>query len=156
MKEIWKSVNDKYSVSNYGNVRHKINKKNLSPVFNKGYKFVCVERRKLHPVHRLVAAAFCEKKDGCNFVDHIDGNKTNCNSSNLEWVTQSENNRRSFKNGQAAIGSRKNQSSLIEKDIIHIRDEANRGIRITDLSKGYSVSTSAISQIVNRKTWTHV
>ena len=36
---------------------------------------------------------------GCSMVDHIDEDKTNCNASNLRWVTRSENNNKSFKRG---------------------------------------------------------
>lgn len=43
-------------------------------------------------IHRLVAIHFIDKVDGKEFVNHIDGVKTNNESSNLEWVTPSENN----------------------------------------------------------------
>jgi len=38
--------------------------------------------------HVLVASAWVDNPDWANnlFVDHIDGNKSNCNSSNLRWV----------------------------------------------------------------------
>jgi hypothetical protein len=40
-------------------------------------------------VHRLLALAFVENSDPNNkkIVDHIDGNKTNNNIKNLNWVT---------------------------------------------------------------------
>lgn len=46
-----------------------------------------------HPmlVHRLVAAAFVGRADGREFVNHIDGNKTNNTAANLEWCTRTEN-----------------------------------------------------------------
>jgi NUMOD4 motif/HNH endonuclease len=42
-------------------------------------------------IHKLVATAFIFKEDGKVEVNHKDGNKTNNNTSNLEWVTKSEN-----------------------------------------------------------------
>ena len=47
-------------------------------------------------VHRLVAEAFVSGKtnDRCH-VNHIDGNRSNNNATNLEWVTRSENMRHS-------------------------------------------------------------
>lgn len=47
--------------------------------------------RKHYFVHRLVAEVFVAgKQDGLQ-VNHKDGNKLNCDYSNLEWVTPSEN-----------------------------------------------------------------
>ena len=43
--------------------------------------------------HRLVALLFLEKPDGCNVVNHIDGNKLNNHFSNLEWCTAYDNNK---------------------------------------------------------------
>lgn len=44
-------------------------------------------------IHRIVAEAFLEKPlfDGCNAVDHIDGDRTNNAAANLRWVTPEEN-----------------------------------------------------------------
>lgn len=49
--------------------------------------------------HRLVALSFLEKPDGKDIVNHIDGNKSNCRLSNLEWVTAAENSRHAVDTG---------------------------------------------------------
>lgn len=42
-------------------------------------------------IHRAVAETFLPQPDGCNVVNHKDGNKQNNELSNIEWVSQSEN-----------------------------------------------------------------
>ena len=41
--------------------------------------------------HRLVASTFCENPNNLEQVNHIDGNKRNNKSSNLEWISASDN-----------------------------------------------------------------
>lgn len=59
-----------------------------------GYKFGMIQ------LHRIVALAFVPNPDPeiNTTVDHIDGNKLNNAASNLEWVSQGENNRRAYAN----------------------------------------------------------
>ena len=42
-------------------------------------------------IHRLVAETFLSRPRGCNVVNHIDGNKSNNNVSNLEWTNHKGN-----------------------------------------------------------------
>ena len=67
------------------------------------------------PVHRIVASAF---KYDTYFdkatVDHIDGNKLNNRISNLEWVSQSENEKRSYQNGRQGAWADKTRIYPIE------------------------------------------
>lgn len=55
-----------------------------------GYLTTTVRHRK-YPVHRLVALAFVPVVEGKKLVNHIDGDKHNNASTNLEWVTHAEN-----------------------------------------------------------------
>lgn len=109
MKEIWKRIEglENYEVSNLGRVRSidRIvecnNKKRLFKgqilkqyVLKNGYLKVCIclkGKTKNLLVHRLVANAFVPNERNVKYVDHIDTDKTNNISSNLKWVTASEN-----------------------------------------------------------------
>lgn len=46
---------------------------------------------KTYALHRLIAYAFLENPENKEHVNHIDGNKKNNAISNLEWVTNTEN-----------------------------------------------------------------
>ena len=51
-------------------------------------------------VHRLICEAFNGPHPaGKEFVNHIDGDKRNNDSSNLEWVSCAENNRHAYEHG---------------------------------------------------------
>ena len=70
---------------------------------NRGYLLINLSKdgkQKTFSVHRLVAETFLEADNKRNDVDHIDGDKTNNNISNLRWATHSEN----MQNKRAAKG----------------------------------------------------
>lgn len=100
MEEIWKPVvgfEKFYEVSNTGKVKSlrsgKLRK--LIPNSKNGYLYVVLcgtDFKNTFTVHRLVAMAFCEKPNGCDFINHKDEDKHNNNAENLEWVTKYYNN----------------------------------------------------------------
>lgn len=117
MNEIWRDVpiDGNYQVSSLGRARSKprrvnckggtrmIKGKILKPIIapSTGYtqiRLSSVEgERKVHLLHRLVALAFCEgHKDGL-VVNHKNGIRHDNRASNLEWVTQSENHKHSYR-----------------------------------------------------------
>ena len=106
----------KYEISNKGNVRSRqpryvINKGFVSrdpylmkPMDNgRGYKYIFLSGhgfRDRRYIHRLVAMHFLPQKDEYSLtVNHKDGDKSNNTLSNLEWMTQSENNQHARETG---------------------------------------------------------
>ncbi|PKY56606.1 His-Me finger endonuclease [Rhizophagus irregularis] len=87
--EEWREIeldSRKFRVSSLGRIQL-TNGKITQGSLHIGYRKVA---REGYLVHRLVALAFCSKEEG-KYVNHIDGNPTNNNASNLEWCTQKEN-----------------------------------------------------------------
>lgn len=84
-----------YSVSDLGDVRRDKSGRILAGGKDKdGYRQVILSykgKRKGIKVHRLIALTFIPNPDNKPMINHIDGNKTNNNVSNLEWVTNQEN-----------------------------------------------------------------
>ena len=84
-----------YSVTNDGSIYSHKKEKFLSPVNNgAGYMKVSLSRHgevANRYVHRVVAEAFLENKKNLPQVNHIDGDKSNNKSSNLEWCTPAQN-----------------------------------------------------------------
>lgn len=84
---------DNYFVSSFGEVKH--NDYVRKPTKDKdGYLqigLIVNGKKTTRKIHRLVAQAFIPNPDKKPQINHIDGNKQNNCSDNLEWVTNSEN-----------------------------------------------------------------
>lgn len=118
--EIWLPIDNYvglYEISNFGRVKSLPRKMNNKVVKEKilnesyganGYQKVSLAnygKMKTFLVHRLVALAFLGDK-GHLQVNHKDLNPKNNHVSNLEWVTQSENNFHKWENGSIKKSSK--------------------------------------------------
>ena len=97
--EVWKDIlgyEGRYQVSNKGRVKSLISNGRILKTFvcGSGYEEVILHgkgQRKPKLIHRIVAELFVPNESGKSEVNHKDGNKFNNDSTNLEWVTPSEN-----------------------------------------------------------------
>lgn len=102
-KEIYIKFNEKYSISNFGNIKNiKTNKILKLRKNTNGYLKTNISvNGKIITVfpHRLVAEKFLNNNNINLQVNHIDGNKENNNINNLEFITSSENIKHAYKLG---------------------------------------------------------
>ena len=102
-KIIYENCETNYSISEEGTVRNDKTNRILSNSFQNGYYSirlaVAPNVGKHFRINRLVAQAFVPNPENKQFVNHIDGDKTNNDLSNLEWSTPSENEIHAYRTG---------------------------------------------------------
>jgi hypothetical protein len=163
MTEQWRPVvgyEGLYEVSSHGRVKRvkaspgtRAGKILRNTITNTGY-FTCAMcvngTRKTFLVHRLVAFAFVDG-DTSLTVNHKDGDKTNNVSSNLEWITQSENTKHSFQTGLANTSTQFKPYKIPPSERQSVRDLVASGMSQAAVAKKYDCSTGLIHSICKRR-----
>ena len=114
-------------------------------------------------IHRLVATAFLPNPKGYREVNHIDGDKTNNNVSNLEWCDRAYNNKHAFR-----IGLRTNEQmrrvaqrpkikarKFTVENIRYIRSNPDR-LSQCEMARRFNVGHETIRHIINKLTYKEV
>lgn len=178
MKEEWKDVvgyEDILMISNLGNLYSKRSKRLLKLNYRKdGY--VTYDTKiggrkgiaKCFKIHILVANAFLnsptneqlvwadESHYGMVYVNHIDGNKSNNNVNNLEWVTGKENTQHYLKelNGMKELSTRRqSQASLTDDQVRYARQTYKEGLSQRAIAKILGVSRDSIGRAIRGYKW---
>lgn len=121
-------------------------------------------------MHRCVALHHLEYIDDNLQVNHIDGNKTNNNVENLEWLTASENKRHSVRIGLCDNAIKKQKIRMIgrwtgikspnakmtDELVINLRNDFINGKSQKELREQYNLSKSNVSKIILRQIWNHI
>jgi len=133
-----------YFVDEFGNV-YGFGKKLLKP--RKRGNYLCVflyesNIGKNVSIHRMIAETFVPNPSKKEQVNHKDGNKLNNISSNLEWVTKSENQLHAY-----SLGLQKQKRKI---SIDTILQEYKNGLNGNQISKKYSVDRKGIYIIINK------
>lgn len=152
MNEIWKQIDDRYSVSNFGRIKSNYANKEkiLKPYKNhRGYLMVDLRHpntRKTMQVHRLVAIAFIPNPNNLPEVNHKDEDKTNNHVDNLEWCTTEYNCNYGTRNVRKGLNCRKPICSVDENgNVVHYasRIEASNTTGVNDTSISNALSDNA-------------
>lgn len=108
---------------------------------------------KIQYVHRLVAEAYLSNDNNKKTVNHKDGNRSNNNVENLEWMTIAENLQHARLNklwGKNILIKRK----LTDTQVEEIRNKyIPRKYSMYRLSEEYGVDYKTIHNIVNHKNY---
>ena len=156
--EIWKSVdyNNKYEVSSFGRVRRIGASKCLKIDYNTTGNYGRVNVGKQFRVHALVGIAFLGKRPDGLVTDHIDGDKKNNHSNNLEYVTVKENTRRAF-NEQGLVGSKAGENNgkavLTQLKVDEIKQLIKDGVKNTVIAIRFGIDASLVSHIKGGRRW---
>ena len=172
---IWKEIKgfSRYQVSETGLIRSMNYKrtghiKELKPALDKGYCKTMIlsddGKYKTVAIHRLIAETFLKKLPGTE-VNHKDGNKSNNNISNLEYVTHKENIQHSYNNGlqQPQRGSKNGNSKLTEDRVRHIKEYV-KAIKVIkgrywgrkQVAESFGIKESHLKDILKGRTWSYV
>lgn len=108
-------------------------------------------------VHVLVLEAFAGFRPEGMVGRHLDGVKSNCRISNLQWGTHKDNFDDARQHGVQPIqGSKHSQAKLTESAILEIIRLHRLGRGVTELARMFGVSHCSMSRIVSRQRWRHV
>lgn len=109
-------------------------------------------------VHRLVAHLFIGACPPRQQVNHRDGDKTNNQVANLEYVTPAENVRHSLDvlGVKRARGEANSRSSLTDQQVRSIRAARATGTPLAELARTHDIHPSTVWRIATGRAWSHV
>ena len=148
-------VNDpNYIIYENGTIWSKITERWLGHVGEKGYLMIGYKYGRLF-VHRIIYRKFQGPLDPEMTINHIDGIKTHNDSSNLEQVTQDENNEHALNMGLIPKGDACGKSKLTEADVRIIKAMfPNHTLDV--IANQFNVHKNTIKSIKYGRTWKHV
>lgn len=155
--EIWKPYpyNKIYKVSNIGRVRGRGGKILHPATHRQGYLWLKIGNRHCL-VHRLVAETFIPNPDNKSTVNHINANKADNRVENLEWATQSENNRHALNLHLRYFTKRMWENctkgyKLSKRQVDDIKSKYDNGTSQFKIAEEFHVSRAQICRIINGK-----
>lgn len=123
----------------------------IKPFTNSSGYFNIAYRRKKLAVHRIIYQKFIGNLSEDLVINHKDGNPKNNSPTNLELISQSDNNIHRFRTlkKKPVKGYRKVSDGQVRK----IRELYENGTSLSQLAKQFKIAKSTVSYIVNYKTF---
>ena len=148
----------RYEISEDGTIRNCLSGKIKSQyIGSTGYYMVSFSygnKSNPHRVHRLLAFCFIPNPSKLPHINHIDGNKTNNDLGNLQWVTHEANMKHAFATGLVNNSGEKNgQAKLNSEKVREIKQLLAIGVSQQKIANSFSVSRSCIQGIKKQRLW---
>lgn len=124
--------------------------KEVKPNNNKkrGYLYARTSNKN-YQIHRLVAINFVPNPDEKPQVNHIDGNKHNNDSSNLEWVTCLENIRHSINSGLSnQMSKNEGQLKYTTEQCKAVVERSKQGMTHVEAGSIFNMPYSTVAHLV--------
>lgn len=160
--EFWIPVlgfENKYEVSNFARVKSLYDNVGRRRDFilsqyedEDGYLRVSIGRgtkNRMSGVHRIVCSSFHDNPEIKPHVNHKDGNKKNNLPNNVEWATNSENQKHAYDTGLKA-----DCHAILNREQVVEISKSKKSLKT--LSLEYGVTISAISLVKRGKNWSGV
>lgn len=163
VKELWKPLNQYkgIQISSLGRIRKAANRSKKERILTEfpkdrdGYCRCSVQRLDgtwtSQPVHRLVAMAFIENPGNKTVVNHMDGNRSNNEVTNLEWVTPKENVLHSFKYGERKICKEVPKRTILTDYQIGQIDNLRSMYTVSQIAKLFNIEYQSLKNIIHKR-----
>ena len=148
MKEQWKQINERYSVSSHGRVYSSLGNGSFLGSNLDGYRGVSLminKKPKQWKIHRLVATYFIPNPENKPHINHKDGNRSNNHVENIEWCTPLENSSHAWETGLI----KPTYSNEIVLEIVNLWTETLFTQRV--IAEKLEVKVSYIKEIIHGK-----
>lgn len=127
---------------------------------SKGYERITIkyldETKITESVHRLVAKVYIPNPNNYSQVNHVDGNKTNNNHNNLEWVSNEQNAEHAAKYIRKKFTeSKRKNHKLRDEDVIQIA-ELLKTKTSASIARQFNVSPTTITELKSGRSWRHL